>query len=225
MTLAQIGVVRCQVILPRVNGLGRDAVTNTLHFLKGAGSLQAQADAIGPLVEAFYNTAAAPAYLPLRQLMSDQLSRTTNSCTMKFDDAAAAGDAPVLRQWTLGDSNSGTWVDLPGELAICLSLRGPQWHQRWQRGRLYLGPLLSRVMTDGGTAGDPQVTTEARNALVQSGKKLAQDSVAAGHGWLICSYTHQDAVSVVEGFVDDAFDVQRRRGIRPIARTSAGYIP
>jgi hypothetical protein len=215
-------VVRAQVILPRVNGTPADAVSNTFHFQVDPGTTNDQAAGIfDDFLIAFYNDAADNTVIPIRQFLATSLDRTANACSIKFDSASVLGDTPTIVHWTLGDNNSGSYVDLPGEIAICLSLRADTWHSRHGRGRIFLGPCHARVLQVATGRGDPRVKDEIQQAIKASALKLA-DSLLHPYGlhWVIPNYGLGTARPITSGFVDDAFDIQRRRGVKTQSRVS-----
>lgn len=115
---------------------------------------------------------------------------------------------------------------LPRELAICVSFQGLPVSgvpQRRRRGRIYLGPLNIFAL-DQTTTG---VAEAHRTAIAQAANTLLEGSqFDASWTWgVISSFSPQSIVVVNDGWVDDAFDVQRRRGLDAIARTTFGDPP
>jgi hypothetical protein len=100
------------------------------------------------------------------------------------------------------------------EMACCLSFYGGSNNPN-QRGRLYI-PLF---LASSGTTPGVRPSTTVRDKI----GTLAP--IFAGLGgvnvdWIVWSPTKQAATRVTNWWVDDEFDVQRRRGLRPTARTS-----
>jgi hypothetical protein len=110
---------------------------------------------------------------------------------------------------------------LPPELAICVSFRAALAsgvNAARRRGRVYIGPLSDNAREGGG---DPQVASAARIALAQDADDLLTASNAsADWSWGVYSRTDGILRPVVAGWVDDAFDVQRRRGLEPTTRST-----
>jgi hypothetical protein len=140
----------------------------------------------------------------------------------------------------------GANAGLPSELAVCLSMKnitagGVPPARR--RGRIYFGPLVPGVTEEEATNGRRNVTASVRTSLTQKGKDLqaALEAISGGTHLVVYSrpYAGRDEVvrpgrttlpalaarigqtyRVDQFWCDDAIDVQRRRGERPIARTT-----
>jgi hypothetical protein len=100
------------------------------------------------------------------------------------------------------------------EQALCLSFYGGQNGPR-QRGRLYLPAFMLSV-------GQPDV----RPSTAFQQKALDLVPIFAGLGgsnvdWIVWSPTNKSATKVTNAYVDDEWDVQRRRGLRPVTRLEA----
>jgi len=118
--------------------------------------------------------------------------------------------------FNLAAAPSGT--PLPSELAICLSFQGDRAAgapQARRRGRVYIGPLGTNANTSGRP--NPTLMTALANAAVTF--KATAATISGAGGWAVWSHADQDAVLVDNGWVDNAFDVQRRRGLLYTSRT------
>lgn len=108
----------------------------------------------------------------------------------------------------------------PTEVAMCLSFQGARIsgeNQARRRGRIYLGPL-SPTTGDGAT-GRP--TTTFRTDCLAAMDTLADDALAdPTYAWVVWSEAAGSGTVVTNGWVDNAFDTQRRRGLDPTVRTS-----
>jgi hypothetical protein len=99
----------------------------------------------------------------------------------------------------------------PRELAVCLSFYGGQ-NAPHQRGRLYTPPTF---YTSGALPVRPTAPWRARVAeLVPLFAGLGGINV----DWIVWSPTRSLATKVDHWWVDDEWDVQRRRGLKPAAR-------
>jgi hypothetical protein len=102
---------------------------------------------------------------------------------------------------------------LPTEVAVCGSFYADRNIPR-QRGRLYIGPLnLSALDQSTGRphSGIMNAIAEGMERITTLGTTLqwvAYSTVAVGGSWL----------PVDNGWVDNAFDIQRRRGIEASSR-------
>ena len=119
---------------------------------------------------------------------------------------------------------------LPAECAVCLSFQAQitsGLNQKRRRGRIFLGPIQSAV----GTVVNSQVrvSSTARTLITGAAAALEDGIALATTGtlkWAVYSPTTHaesnidDAFNdVTDGWVDDAFDTQRRRGPKPSTRT------
>lgn len=102
---------------------------------------------------------------------------------------------------------------IPRELALCLSFYGGQ-NDRTQRGRLYLPAWLIGATSPGAR---PTATDRTRaEGLVSPLASLGGVNV----DWIVWSRKLSAATKVTNYWVDDEWDVQRRRGLRPTTRTA-----
>lgn len=113
----------------------------------------------------------------------------------------------------LRDAGSLAETGTPRELAICLSFYGGP-NAPWNRGRLYL-PFHMLGMSSPGPRPDSSMRTKA-GALAPTLAGLGGVDV----DWIVWSPTRGQATRVENWFVDDEWDVQRRRGLKPTTRTT-----
>jgi len=109
--------------------------------------------------------------------------------------------------------------ELPSELAVCLSFQGARsagFPQARRRGRLYIGPWG----TGASTLGRPTTTVMGQIATAAATLKSTAASISGTGGWAVWSVKDQAAVLVDNGWVDNAWDIQRRRGIDYTSRTT-----
>jgi hypothetical protein len=219
-----VGVHRVQVAFPRDTGAGEDVVTNTFHFLEAAAGTSAAARGdIFVALKAFY--------LAFDEDMSGFLAGGLTN-TMKFYDV----DDNIPRvpkdsfQWELPSLSAQN--GLPCEVSCVLSYHaqlGSGLNTKRRRGRIYLGPLLASTMEAG--AGDMQFTAAFRAKVAGAASNLAGNIGVNSPDvrWCVFSPTSfaeggeavpasASAVPVVGGHVDNAADIQRRRGRDSSAR-------
>ena len=124
----------------------------------------------------------------------------------------------------LGEVSGGSGLQgLPNEVAACVSFYDN--NVAGQRGRIYFGPLASSAMNQT-VPGDAQLAVAARNTLsTQAG--LLRDKNTNAARWAVKSVSRKDGSitaddpvyrTVKSGWVDNAFDTQRRRGVKPTER-------
>lgn len=216
--------LRTVVTIPADSGLPEDQLVNVWHFKTEsdpalAGSLAAIANTLGDAYDipapffsskyawntakaTFYNLADPEPRVPMAQL----------SLAMAVDPAPGAA--------------------LPAELAICLSYEAVQISgqpQSRRRGRIYTGPFQVSGAVDHASPLDAVLT-----AVKNMGAKVLTDS-DANVDWTWCVYSRTTNLGngnppsapqplassffpVVRGWVDNAWDVQRRRGLAPTSR-------
>jgi len=212
-----------QVILKSVSGLSEDIYVNTFAFSDGATSFltNAAATEIVTNLTSFYNTTHAPGLAPIAADISSNVSRTANDSTIKiYDFLDPSPRVPYgTSTFTLGAAASG--AGLPSEVALCLSFQGAKisgQDQARRRGRVYIGPLGSTKTTS--VSGDLRPNNALINELVGAGTFLSTVTFTSGLEWCVYSRTGNQFVPVTSGWVDDAFDTQRRRGKRATFRTT-----
>nr|CRY97699.1 hypothetical protein [uncultured prokaryote] len=118
---------------------------------------------------------------------------------------------------------SGT-TQQPAEVALCVSYQAQKENgvtQSSRRGRIYLGPLSTPVNEEG----RPQ--TSFRQGVAEAFQQLIFDIKAisgpAGvDDFVIYSPTNGTFASFDNGWIDNAFDTQRRRGLAPSSRITWG---
>lgn len=125
--------------------------------------------------------------------------------------------APILQQnWSLGTAASGN--ALPSEVSLCLSYEGARvsgQDQKRRRGRMYLGPLDTGTCTAAGRP-EPAGITTIQNAFLA----FLVDMDAANAVFGVYSRSNDVLVVPATAWVDNAFDVQRRRGLDATERNT-----
>jgi hypothetical protein len=104
-------------------------------------------------------------------------------------------------------------ANFPRELAVCLSFYASRNLPR-QRGRLYVPQVLINV-----TPVDERPNASARSRVA------ALPPILSGLGgvdidWVVYSRMDRTRRTVTNWYVDDEWDVQRRRGLKPTTRTA-----
>lgn len=195
---------------------------NTWHFLSVSDDPDAAIALAHSNLSAFYNVIDA--------YMSSEISTTARVKYYNLRDTLPR--TPVLEDefsLTLATADS-----LPNEVAICLSYRSEiasGLNAARRRGRLYLGPFSVSALTAG--VGDARVHATLRALIAGAAQDLVENMFADGDGaWVVFSPTtagpepwDEAALTsassvVVAGYVDDAFDTVRSRGLDPTARVS-----
>ena len=205
-----------QVIFKGKTGQPEDVYTNTFYFHNNnfGGTHDSVADQLADDLLEFYNATPNNVVNGLA-IVGGMSSAIINA---DFDIRVyALGDAapryPKIRTRTLTALSANA---LPSEVCVCLSLVAQQ-NQPRNRGRIFIGPLSNSVMTV--VNGRPTVTDAYRTGLLGSLIRLKDKP---SFEW--CVYSKADnAMKVISGgWVDNAFDTQRRRGEKANLRTVAG---
>lgn len=148
-------------------------------------------------------------YVRIQGSFSNNVVLTGHEITC-YDRADLPPRAPVY-ETTFDLTGGATSTPLPHEVAICLSFQGQKSSgipQARNRGRVYLGPV-GTVVSDA----DARVSTVYAQAIADSAALLLTASDAAGAWtWVIWSTVLGSSGIITDGWVDNAFDTQRRRG-------------
>lgn len=208
---------RALVTFPAVTGIAEDAVTNTLHFLPDPGGVAAALSALDTAIIAFYNDATTG----VGRFLSESQSRAASAATIRWYDLAEPPPRVPVRTtvFTLVASSAAT--ALPSECAIVLSFQAVKVsgvNQARRRGRIYIGPLNAAVSTV--TAGVARPSSTVRSNIATRALALRNAATAANSPWSVWSEVNGGPSSVNDGWIDDSFDTQRRRGVLTTARTS-----
>jgi hypothetical protein len=204
-------LLQATVRMPYVSQLPRDVSENTFSF-NVDNSLSDEMDAIiDTRLSNFYNLPMSGISISSR--LSSVISR--NLATLRLrptDPTTAAQVGPTrIRSFSIAaqvDSNS-----LPHEVALCVSFRsgtaaGGLVPLQRRTGRIYLGPLTANSMTAGA---DP---VPAANLLtrVQVGALELADANDGDAAWCVWSRAAGTLSPVDNGWTDNEWDTQRRRG-------------
>lgn len=206
---------RCVVSLPPVSGQPKDTVKLDFSFASPTITLTNN-------IANFFNVADATWSASISNYLSPTISRAASGTLIQLYDLTghldgSATNRPPYYQTTFTLS-SGATTALPSELAAVLSMHadfsnvpeheiGERPRSRY-RGRLFIGPM--------GTIASEADTSSKRALVAHTTMDIL--SVAAGKlllaepTWSV--WSRRDAVMrpIIGGFVDNAWDVQRRRG-------------
>lgn len=192
-----MALYRVQVILPATSGNPDDVSTNTLHFDINDESFIGE---VWVALNDFY-TFIAPLY--------SSLVDTDESFSNWYRLSDPEPRAPIaVRTMNLGNSGADT---LPTECAMVLSYQADKISglpQARRRNRIYIGPLAKAAVED-----DGYISATWYDGLRGAAKQLLDASEASPNWtWAVYSKTDNLGHPVTNGWVDDAFDTQRRRG-------------
>lgn len=215
-------IVRAIVTIPMDSALPEDAAQNTFHFVGGTTDQAGADDTIAALAD-FYNTNGATGF-KVAQYLSTKCTGTAQVALYDLGDAQPrvpfAEDTFTISTPTTGDN-------LPEEVALCLSYQADALSgvsQARRRGRIFIGPLYSAAITQPSA----RPADNAITALKEAGARLA---ITGGHNfggaWCVYSPTanptgagESGAAVISNGWVDNAWDTQRRRGLAATTRNT-----
>lgn len=212
---------RVQIVAPGRTGIPEDQFVNTIYCsMVGGGDKQEVANRMAASLQAAYSDVAAGQTLALAAFMSGFIDK--DNCQVRvYDMDEPKPRAPVTLPFAM-IGGSGGHKDLPEEVALCLTIHGGNPVTPRRRGRLYIGPL--NTMGLGGDTAGPlpsRPTTELVQVVRSFGESLSDSMDSFDLGWAIKSEVPAlNYVQVVGGWVDDAWDTQRRRGVDPTVRWS-----
>jgi len=196
-----------QTTLRTTDAVPANFVTNQICIANMAG-VDGNEAAITGLIKDFYDTIRSGFF-------SSDIAQNGHIC--KFYNAG--GPAPNYPYaevvWNFASAPSGT--GLPREVAVCLSFQGlriPGTPQARRRGRIYLGPLISTINSSGRPAASPRTTL----ATAASDFGTDVQTVDPAYRWAVWSVLDGTAVPITDGWIDDAFDTQRSRGVETTSR-------
>lgn len=211
-------IVRAQCEIPMTWQDQRDAVVNTFHF---------SVNVVDSSTLSSLTTALVGAYNNLETWFSAHVAvGPTGSVTYYNLDQPIP--RPPLQTDSLGITRTHTTgtTALPHEVAAVLTYQALPTagvNQQRRRGRVYFGPLDEAATTEG------HFEDAFMSSVAAFGVNLLQSSNGNPNWvWVVWSKTGNTNSIVNDGWVDEAADTQRRRGVDPITRinwTSAGADP
>lgn len=200
-----MAAIRAQVILHTTDAVPSNYVTNSWAFEVAA--YPAQETDIMDQLDLFYST-LVPYLSPAIAQGGHQVKWSALPGVppnYPYDETAFA----------LATAPAGS--ALPSEVAVALSFQGARFAglpQNRRRGRIYLGPLDSTANTSGRPTA--ALTLAMANAANDFGNNLV--ALTPPVNWSVWSHVDADVVNITDGWIDDAFDTVRRRGVETTSR-------
>jgi len=201
------------VTIPMTTAITEDTCTNTWHF-QIATPVTADYVSIIAALKSFYDAWATH---------RSQAWDVTNARIRFYKLTDPKPRAPVYDA-LMGLSTSKGTDRMPAEVSVCMSYQGIRasgQSQARRRNRIYCGPFATNVLD--GTAGKVSTVAKANIVGGAQGLLIASNAATAWKWTINSSYLPEDGsqfVNVNNGWVDDAFDIQRRRGIDPQSRVA-----
>jgi hypothetical protein len=217
-----VSVIRLLVTAASPSGLPEDTIANTWYCRPALGETDENlaASDFRQALSTFYN--ALTGFYSSETITGAWLTRA-----YRLTDAKPR--SPLFSE-AMG-VNTSAGQAYPRELAVCLSYKGSYLSgspRARHRGRVYLGPLKASL---GATAtGEVRLAETPRAAIINAaGALLAASTASSTFDWVVYSPTNDPAGAgasvsdLVAGYwVDNAFDIQRRRGSRASIRSGGG---
>lgn len=201
------------VILPGVSDLPEDRYVNTFHFVQEAGGIgrtrEQFADLITSVLGTFYQSNE-------QWLSSTALGTAPRTCEVRvYDPDQAAPREPDINTFVVSTAAHG----LPNEVSQVISFYSERNIPR-RRGRIYFGPLAVEAQELGaGAVGDRRPDPTFYTGLATAAAAI-RDFADDEFVWCVKSVVAVDTYRpVTAGWVDNAFDTQRRRGLVASTRT------
>lgn len=156
--------------------------------------------------------------------LADELWTKYDAFVNQYGGGLAGGAVHEIRAYAPGVNPGGPYFAKkyattstrgpggPNEIALCLSYAAvdqPDASTPRRRGRIYLGPF-SPTATDEARPG-----ALIRDAALDLGEGIAQVGLAANVTWSLYSRMDSSYHKIESIWVDDAWDIQRRRGLTP----------
>lgn len=200
--------VRAQVTIKTVDNVGENFVTNSWAF-----------NTPDPIPDrAGLSTALWTFYTQLAGFYPSSIAQ--NGHEIKWYLLPGVKPNYPFHIETKNFTSAPSGVRLPSEVALVASFQGDKTAglpQARRRGRIYFGPLDASLNTDG------RPTTATCTTLGTQVQTLCNDVIAlptTGAYLGVWSEVDQSITPVSNGWVDNAFDTQRRRGEDPTLRVN-----
>jgi hypothetical protein len=213
-------IFKCQAILRGASGLPEDVFINNWYF-RNDGTLATGPEihtAIKKVLDSFYITPAAngssvSGFFPLG-VVSPMLYRIYDLGQPPPRTRNQLESAPLAASRT---------TPLPYEVSLCLSFYAGQNVPR-RRGRIYVGPFGTKALV-GSTGNLPLPDATLTAALVDRASAVGRTTenvtwVMVTRGGTVAPFEPANARVITAGWVDSAWDTQRRRGLAATGRTT-----
>lgn len=195
-----------QVVLHTADNVPENFISNTFSF--EAPSLSGVSTLTTPLLKAFYDSLNTP-------LLSPVIAQNGHEIKY-FELPGLTPNYPFdIDVFNLAGVPSGT--ALPDEVSICLSFQGvvvAGLPQARRRGRVFLGPLK----TTAATANRPSTTALTAVGVAAVNLRTSFAALGTGYWWTVWSPSNGSSTVITNGWSDNAFDTQRRRGVLATSR-------
>lgn len=227
---------RCQVEVPAASGLPGDQRQMTLYFGRSVAPDNTAWVALKDAVRAFFNTTPSGGSGAVGSYMGDQSNASASNLVSYLipTNPGPTGSPVRIDPCAITVGGSSTTTLIPSEVAVVASFNadltdvpvevGSTRPQSRRRSRVYIGPLQTGAFTHHATTHEPFVSNAMRGDIVAAAKQfLGTQALAAGWTQKVFSRVEWVTRDVINVSVDDAPDIQRRRGFKATVRTSLHY--
>lgn len=200
-------------------GLPEDRIVNTFHFNNALPYLD-HVNNLSVAMPTFYNEVGNGENIRNLSLSAQLSPWVQREAEFRFYDMSLPkGERePLILPTTLTAAQSSG--GLPEEVALCLSYTGDPPITPRRRGRIYFGPIAANTDTEASATNPSRPVAILIQDLMKAGRELASYPTTT-IGWSIHSSVPNDNyVYITRGWVDDAWDTQRRRGPDASTRTT-----
>lgn len=202
---------RAQTTLQWHTGLPRDVTVNTSYW-SCPGSVD-DFNEIGARLFNFYDD--------FSQYLSGVVALTGHEVKLYDLDDSEPRQPVHIYPFNLNGATATT--SLPGELAVVLSYYGQPASgipMASRRGRMYLGPWSSTALAAGTASATATINSSMIGTIIASVANLYTPITQSDVTW--CQYSDKLglAPAVEAGWIDNEWDIQRRRGAEASARTT-----
>ena len=229
-------VMRVQRISLAKSGLPKDNIVNTFYFHRVTGSgpiLVGEANSVMAELDTFFNTAVGGGNA-VRNYTAEITMAATRTLHKCYDMDDVPKRVPIFTANGANPTPALTTQALPSECCCCLSFAGPQLSgtpQGRRRGRVYIGPLNVVSIAPDANTQQAVIDPLMRTALTAAANRMHDNllALATPWEWVVYSPTTRASVGgaaelaitpITTAWVDDAPDVQRRRGQDAKTRTT-----
>nr|CRY93636.1 hypothetical protein [uncultured prokaryote] len=217
-------VYRIDAVLPYRTHIPRDVVINTFHVETEGDITETQINAVHGAIPGFYNNVQTTNNVAAR--MSDFIDREGDFCQTVIREVDVPGAPLDVDYWSLGEPSNDD--SLPLEVAICCSYYSlvsgvPRGRTR---GRIFLGPWsATAAVIDYPGSLPPNVNSALRADICSAATDLHDALSSYDVIWGVYSRVDEVLYPIEAGYVDDAFDTQRRREVEATTRTTWAPTP
>jgi hypothetical protein len=228
--------------MPYKTGIAKDVAENVWSFITPAspvnlGEVQTASDALDQFYT--YSWAAGKLTDYLSQALSNAAAAVTHTCYLPSIDSTTGKyhlGAPIAEHtYTLPAQTTPT-ISGPGQVALAVSYHsttsgipehgpGKTRPKARRRGRMFIGPFGVNVLTDSGSPShSPVPNQQLVTILQQAASGLLSNLATYGIQWAVNSIVDKVFRQTTGGWIDNAWDIQRRRQEAPTVKTTFGSL-